>query len=126
MKKIYLFFKSLVLCLLVKKNREIGLIYTLKTLEVLDYFAKKTETKKDDKAAKYLIEKLESLIILNNKLNVDKVGTAIVAINNEKKGLLKDVSIGINQGKISVKVGKGQINYKPKDGSLELALIKKL
>ena len=55
-KFIYLWGKSIVLWLLVKRNREIGFRYTKKALDVFEFASKLTATKKDDKAVAYIAE----------------------------------------------------------------------
>jgi hypothetical protein len=89
-----MFFKFIVGWLLVKENRTSGIRSLFKVLNILQKLSKLTESKKDDKFIEYtqiLIGKLLQEIPSHFR---DEV---ILNINEEKKGILKDVTLDYNK-----------------------------
>lgn len=111
--------KAIVLWLLVKENREIGLRYTKKALDIVEVVAKITGTTKDDKAVAYIAKKFDEAVKLNgatNQQDIEKVASSVTSI---AKGSLKDVAIGLDSGKVKATVGGVGVEYDPSNGGVK-------
>ncbi len=121
-KFIYLWGKSIVLWLLVKRNREIGFRYTKKALDVFEFASKLTATKKDDKAVAYIAEQFDKAVKLNKQTDETVIEKAAKSITKVSKGNMKDVSIGLAKGKVKAAVGNIGVEYNPLNGQVKFGL----
>lgn len=118
--------KAIILWLLIKENREIGIKYTKKALDIAALVSKLTPTTKDDKAVAFLAKQFNKAAILNGiteQSEVEKVAKTITSISN---GSLKDVNLGLKEGKINASVGSIGVEYDPSNGGVKFGLSKLL
>ena len=98
---------SVVLWLSVKRNREVGLLWTKRSLDLFESMAKLTESKRDDKVVDLLQEKVDLAIKINKNADKAVVEKAASVITKIAKGTLKSVSVTLQDGKPIVKIGGG-------------------
>jgi len=126
MKTIFLWLKALILWLLVKENRNMGIAYTKKALVTLELFSKMTKTNKDDAIANYLAKKIDQVAKINGQSDEKVIKQAAEAVTSISKGDLKDVVIKYEGSKVKVGFKNVVAGYNPKDGSLSLEYSKSL
>lgn len=126
MKIIYLWLKALVLWLVVKENRNMGIAYTKKALVALELFAKMTKTNKDDALAVYLAKQVDKVAKINGQADIKAIAYAAKAVTSISKGELKDITIKYEGNKIKVGMKNIIAGYNPKDGSLSIEYSKSL
>ena len=126
MKTIFLWLKALILWLLVKENRNMGIAYTKKALVTLELFSKMTKTNKDDAIANYLAKKIDQVAKINGQSDEKVIKQAAEAVTSISKGDLKDVVIKYEGSKVKVGFKNVVADYNPKDGSLSLEYSKSL
>ena len=96
---------SLFLWVSVKQNRDIGLMWTKRSLDLFESMTKLTESKGDDKIVKALQEKVDLAIKINSQSDTKVIEKAAQVITNVAKGTLKNVSVSLHDGKPIVKIG---------------------
>lgn len=97
---------SIILWVSVKKNREIGLTWTKRSLDLFEAMAKLTASKKDDKVVQALQEKVDLAIKINCQYDKKIIEKAAGVITSVAKGALKNVSVSVAEGKPIVTIGK--------------------
>ena len=112
--------KSVFLWIMVKENRDIGIKYTRKAIEMATVMSKLTKTTKDDKAAAYLSRQFDKAVKINNINSKKDIKSVANDINNISTGCLSDLNIGISNGKIKTTVLGGKATYDPSDGSVSI------
>lgn len=85
--------KAMVLWLLKRENRAIGLRYTKMGLDVFEQVCKKTKSQKDDLAVAYIAKQFDKAINLNNQMSNPVIQSAAQHITKIQKGSLKDVAL---------------------------------
>ena len=126
MKTIFLWLKALILWLVVKENRNMGIAYTKKALVALELFSKMTQTTKDDAIANYLAKKIDKVAKINGQSDEKVIQQAAEAVTSISKGDLKDVSIKYEGGKVKVGFKNVVAGYNPTNGALSLEYSKSL
>ena len=116
LKSIYKWVRSIILWLLIKENREIGLKNTKMVLDALSVLSLSTKTDRDNKAPAMLSEKVSNA--LKNTSNEGLVQDALYKISQEKFGALKDLNIGYVDNKIKTSFGAFGAEYDPSDGGI--------
>ena len=97
---------SLFLWFSVKQNRDIGLVWTKRSLDLFELMTKLTESKADDKIVKALQEKVDLAIKVNAQADTKVIEKAAQVVTNIAKGTLKNVSVRLHEGKPIVTIGK--------------------
>lgn len=120
MKTIFLWIKALILWLVVKENRNMGISYTKKALVALELFSKMTKTTKDDAIAVYLAKKVDKVAKLNGQVDAKAIEYAANAVTSISNGELKDVVIKYEENKVKVGFKNVVAGYNPLNGSLSL------
>ena len=126
MKIIYLWLKALVLWLVVKENRNMGIAYTKKALVALELFAKMTKTSKDDALAVYLAKQVDKVAKMNGQADSKAIAYAAKAVTSISQGELKDITISYEGRKFKVGMKNIIAGYSPHDGSLSIEYSKTL
>ncbi len=126
MKTIFLWLKALVLWLVVKENRNMGIAYTKKALVALELFSKMTKTTKDDAIAVYLAKQVDKVAKLNGQADAKAIKYAADAVTSISKGELKDVVVKYEGNKVKVGFKNVVAGYNPTNGSLSLEYNKSL
>jgi len=130
----WLWIKAIAFWLMIKENRRIGIMNTKKALDVFTFVSKLTKNKRDDLAAAYVAKQFakafESEPLGSN--GVKSVQTAIVdaeaatnaanEVTKSQKGLLKDVSIALNNGKVKAGIGNVVSEYNPSNGNVKFGI----
>jgi len=98
--------KALLKFLTIKENRDIGIKYTKKALDLAAYVASKTKTKKDDKGLAFIAKTFDEATTF---LDDDEKEQVAYDITKEKKGSLKDIALNIAANEIGVSLGKKTI-----------------
>jgi len=124
MKTIFFWLKALILWLLVKENRNMGIAYTKKALVALELFSKMTKTNKDDAIANYLAKKIDQVAKINGQSDEKVIQQAAEAVTSISKGDLKDVAIKYEGSEFKVGFKNVVAGYNPKDGSISFEYIK--
>lgn len=114
--------KAAVLWLMIKENREIGLKYTKKALDVVEEVAKITGTTKDDKAVAYIAKKFDEAVKANGATDQEQVEKVAKTVSDISKGSLKDVTVGFKEGKVNASVGGIGVEYDPSNGGVKFGL----
>lgn len=125
MKTIFFWLKALILWLLVKENRNMGIAYTKKAIVAIDLFSKMTKTNKDDAIAAYLAKKIDEVAKINGQSDDKAIQQAAEAVTSISKGDLKDVGVKYEGGKFEVGFKNVVAGYNPKDGSLSFEYSKR-
>lgn len=97
---------SLFLWVSVKQNRDIGLMWTKRSLDLFESMTKLTESKVDDKIVKALQEKVDLAMKVNAQADTKVIEKAAQVVTNVTKGTLKNVSVRLHDGKPIVTIGK--------------------
>lgn len=97
---------SLFLWVSVKQNRDIGLVWTKRSLDLFESMTKLTESKVDDKIIKALQEKVDLAMKVNAQADTKVIEKAAQVVTNVAKGTLKNVSVRLHDGKPIVTIGK--------------------
>lgn len=126
MKTIFLWLKALILWLVVKENRNMGIVYTKKALTTLELFSKMTKTTKDDAIAVYLAKQVDKVAKLNGQVDAKAIEFASDAVTSIKEGDLKDVVVKYEGSKFKVGFKNVVAGYNPKNGDLSLEYSKSL
>ena len=98
-------FVSIFLWVSVKNNRDVGLMWTKRSLDLLETMTKLTKNKGDDKIVKLLQDKIDLAIKINCQSDKEVIKKASEVITNIAKGTLKNVSVSVKDGKPIVKIG---------------------
>jgi len=122
LKSLFNWGKAIVFWLLVKENREIGLIYTKKALDVVEVVAKITGTTKYDKAVAYIAKKFDEAVKLNGATDQKDIEKVAKTVTDISKGSLKDVSVGFESGKVKAAVGGIGVEYNPSNGGVKFGI----
>lgn len=126
MKTIFLWLKALILWLVVKENRNMGIAYTKKALVALDLFSKMTKTTKDDAIAVYLAKQVDKVAKLNGQADAKAIESAADAVTSISKGELKDVIVKYEGNKFKVGFKNVVAGYNPANGDISLGYSKSL
>jgi len=121
-KSIFMWVKSIVLWLVISENRKVGIKYTKKALDIAEVVSKFTSSTKDDKAVAFLAKQFNKAAQLNNITEEESLKKVANEVSKISKGSLKDISVGIDNGKIGLSFGKGGVKYNPKDGSVKFGI----
>ena len=126
MKTIFLWLKALILWLVVKENRNMGIAYTKKALVALELFSKTTQTTKDDAMAVYLAKQIDKVAKLNGQTDAKVIEYAADAVTSISKGELKDIVVKYEGNKVKVGFKNVVAGYNPTNGGLSLEYNKSL
>tara|TARA_Y100001963_G_C6631816_1_gene376681 strand:+ start:317 stop:694 length:378 start_codon:yes stop_codon:yes gene_type:complete len=123
MKDFFKWIKSVILWMCVADNREIGIAYTKKLLDVAEIVAASTKTKRDDKALLLLNRTFKMALEKNNALSKVEIEKAAKAVKNITTGSLKDVDISLSgTKKINMYINNIGASYDMTDGSIRLGM----
>jgi hypothetical protein len=121
---LWVWIKAIAFWLLIKENRRIGIMNTKKALDVFIFVSKLTKNKRDDFAAAYIAKQFSRAFydFSFNRGVVNKETAEIAAneITKSQDGLLKDVSIALDEGKVKAGIGNIVSSYDPSNNRIEL------
>lgn len=126
MKTIFLWLKALILWLVVKENRNMGIAYTKKALVALELFSKMTKTTKDDAIAAYLAKQVDKIAKLNGQADAKAIEGAADAVTSISNGDLKGVTIKYEKNNVKVGFKNVVAGYDPSNGNLSFAYKKSI
>lgn len=117
---LWVWIKAIAFWFLLKENRRIGIINTKKALDVFIFVSKLTKNKRDDLAAAYIAKQFSRAF----ESEVDEAAATNAAneVTKSQEGLLKDVSIALDKGKVKAGIGDVISEYDPSNGSVKFGV----
>lgn len=122
LRNIFNWIKAVFIWLLLKENRNLGIRYTKKAIDLAVAVSAYTTTTRDDKAAAFLAKTFDMAVKANGILDDNAVERVAREIRNINTGSLQDVTISIDNGKIQAGVGGIGAEYNPNDGSFKFGV----
>ena len=119
---IYNLIKSCAVWIISADHRREGLLAIGKGLNIMKVVSAMTPTKKDDQLAAFLLKKLIDASTINGMIDKVRLETAAKVITDIKAGNLRNVGIGLKDGRISLAIPGGRAEYRPEDGSVRFGL----
>lgn len=129
---LWVWIKAIVFWLIIKENRRIGIMNTKKALDVFTFVSKLTKNKKDDLAAAYIAKQFSRAFESEVDVSLGYKETAIVdeeaatnaanEVTKSQDGLLKDVSISLDKGKVKAGIGNVVSEYDPSNGNVKFGI----
>ena len=121
---LWVWIKAIAFWLLLKENRRIGIMNTKKALDVFTFVSKLTKNKRDDLAAAYIAKQFSKAFydfsFNRGVVNQETAKIAANEITKSQDGLLKDVSIELDKGKVKAGIGNIVSSYDPSNNRIDL------
>ena len=108
---LWVWIKAIAFWLLIKENRRIGIMNTKKALDVFIFVSKLTKNKRDDLAAAYIAKQFSRAF--ESEVDEEAATNAANEVTKSQEGLLKDVSIALDKGKVKAGIGDVISEYDP-------------